>query len=58
MNKALQKRLHKEVGKEEQVFQAEITAGKRRRGREAHSLFRVKWSKVGGESGASPVAEL
>ena len=58
MNKALQKRLHKEVGKEEQVFRAEIMAGERHQGKEAYSLFREKWSKAGGEWGASPMAEL
>lgn len=53
MNKTSQRRLHMEVGKEEQVFQAERTAGKRHQGRELYSLLGREWLKVGGESMSS-----
>lgn len=45
MNKALQKRLHKEVRKEEQVFQAETTTGKRHQGRKMYTLFGGEWPR-------------
>lgn len=45
MNKASQKRLHTEVGKEEQVFQAKGMASKRHQGRERTHLLGGEWLK-------------
>lgn len=45
MNKASQKRLHKEVGKKEQVFEADITAGKKAPRQQSIRPFGGGWPK-------------